>query len=304
MTKTSNDTAHSFPVHSHGCPRFCGAVFLAIAWLGFSAAQAQTTNYTLGTSALLEGPSAGSNSVVLAVTPSTGSWTATANAAWLHLSPANQSGTGSTNVVFSYDANFAQTRSGTLTIAGQTLTVTQAGSAYVTAGQLVPLVFSGVFNPFGVAVDGAGNVYIADIDDNAIKEWTPTNSTLTTLVSSNLSSPGGVAVDGAGNVYISDTGNNAIKEWSVANSNVTTLVSGLNGAIAADAAGNVYIADGGDKTIKEWNAANSSLTTLVTLGLVGPEGVAVDVAGNVYIADSVPDAEIGTMKEWTAANNT
>jgi hypothetical protein len=37
--------------------------------------------------------------------PATGAWTATANTAWLHLSLANQSGTGSTNVVFSFDAN-------------------------------------------------------------------------------------------------------------------------------------------------------------------------------------------------------
>ncbi|MGA2787174.1 MAG: glycosyl hydrolase family 28 protein, partial [Verrucomicrobiota bacterium] len=79
------------------------------------------TNDFLGTTALLEGPSAGSDSVVLAAI---GAWTATANAAWLHVSVANQSGTGSTNVIFSYDANPGATRGGTLTIAGQTLTVT------------------------------------------------------------------------------------------------------------------------------------------------------------------------------------
>lgn len=86
--------------------RLFGGRFIAIAlaWLAFSAAPAQATTYALGTATLLVGPAAGSNSVVLAVTPQTGVWTATTNAAWLHLSPANQSGTGSTNVVFSYDA--------------------------------------------------------------------------------------------------------------------------------------------------------------------------------------------------------
>ena len=121
--------------------------------------------YSLGTTALLEGPSAGSDSVVLAVTPEFGTWTATANATWLHLSPANQSGTGSTNVVFSFDANPGATRTGTLTIAGQTLTVTQAGSTYVAAGAVTTLVSSGLYYPYGVAVDGAGNVYIADTDN-------------------------------------------------------------------------------------------------------------------------------------------
>jgi DNA-binding beta-propeller fold protein YncE len=63
-----------------------------------------------------------------------------------------------------------------------------------------------------VAVDGAGNVYIAIPGHNAIKEWTAANNIVTTLVSSGLSIPYGVAVDGAGNVYIADTGHNAIKE--------------------------------------------------------------------------------------------
>src|SRR5450631_952371 len=80
---------------------------------------------TLGTTNLVEGPTAGSDSVVLAAN---GVWTATTNATWLHLSAANQSGTGSTNVIFTFDANTGATRTGTLTIAGQTLTITQAGS--------------------------------------------------------------------------------------------------------------------------------------------------------------------------------
>ena len=63
-----------------------------------------------------------------------------------------------------------------------------------------------------MAVDGAGNVYIADTSNNAIKEWNAATNTVTTLVSSGLSYPSGVAVDGAGNVYIADTYNSAIKE--------------------------------------------------------------------------------------------
>jgi subtilase family serine protease len=257
----------------------------------------------LGTATLLVSPAAGSNSVVLTVTPQTSFWTATTNAAWLHLSPANQSGRGSTNVVFSYDANPGATRSGTLTIAGQTLTVTQAGSTYIAAGAVTTLVSSGVGSPEGVAVDGAGNVYIADEYTAAIYEWTAANNTLTTLVSSGLYSPSGVAVDTAGNVYIADTANGAIKEWTAANSNVTTLVSsGLYDpfGVAVDGADNVYIADTDNGAIKEWTAANSNVTTLVSSGLYVPMGVAVDVAGNVYIGDTHNNA----IKKWTAANST
>jgi DNA-binding beta-propeller fold protein YncE len=291
-------------IHLNSSLRFCGRVLLALAWLALSAAPAQATTYALGTATLLVGPSAGTNSVVLAVTPATGTWTATTNATWLHLSPANQSGTGSTNVIFSYDANSGATRFGTLTIAGETLTVTQAGSTYVAAGPVTTL-STGLSGPNGVAVDSAGNVYIADTGHNAIEMWTMTNNTTTTLVSTGLSGPQGVAVDGADNVYIADTSNNAIEMWTVTNNTLTTLVStGLSGpqGVAVDGAGNVYIADTGNNAVEMWTVANSNMTTLVSTGSVSPNGVAVDGAGNVYIAGNFGFSGYGGIAEWTVAN--
>jgi hypothetical protein len=78
-----------------------------------------------------------------------------------------------------------------------------------------------------VAVDGGGNVYIADTGHNAIKEWSVLNNTVTTLVSSGLSNPYGVAVDGANNVYIADTSDNAIKESPYAFVDPTAKLEGL-----------------------------------------------------------------------------
>jgi len=143
---------------------------------------------TLGSTNILEGMLAGTNSVVLSVTPPNATWTATTNDIWLHLSAANQSGKGSTNVVFTFDANPGATRTGVLIIAGQTLTVTQAGSTYVAANPLTTLVSSNsitpLYSPNGVAVDRMGNVYIADTYDHAIKKWSVANSTVTTLAAS------------------------------------------------------------------------------------------------------------------------
>jgi hypothetical protein len=61
-------------------------------------------------------------------------------------------------------------------------------------------------------VDGAGNVYIADPPNNAVKEWVAASNAVITLGFTGLNYPWGVAVDKAGNVYIADTGDNAIKE--------------------------------------------------------------------------------------------
>ena len=293
-------SSHSSAAKFYRCLRCCGGLVLALAWLALSAAKAQTTNYALGTTNLLVGPAAGTNSVVLGVTPINGAWTATANAPWLHLSAANQSGTGSTNVVFNFDANPGAMRSGAITIADRTLAVTQAGSTYVAAGPVTTLVSAGLNGPIGVAVDRAGNVYIADTFHGAIKKWTAANNNVLTLVSSGLIIPEDVAVDNTGNVYIADSNNNAIKEWMPANSNVTTLVSsGLSNpaSVAVDSAGNAFIAELG--AIKEWTAANNTVVTLISSLQLYPMGIAVDAAGNVYFADVGNDA----IKEWMAANS-
>ena len=235
------------------------------------------------------GAAAGNASVQLVASPPTATWTAVSNASWLHLSPASTSGTGSALIQFSYDANpNTGSQSGTLTIAGQTLTVMQAGSSFVPVSLVTTLISQGLNLPYAVAVDSGGNLYIADTGHNAIQEWIAATQQMTTLVAAGLNGPHGVAVDGQGNVYIADAYNNAIKQWSPATQQVTTLVSsGLNFplGVAVDGQGNVYIADFGNNAIKQWNPATQQVTTLVGSGLSNPTGVAVDALGNVYIAD-------------------
>src|SRR5271165_1606777 len=176
----------------------------------FASRSSQATPFTLGTTFLYQGPASGSNSVVLGVNPASIPWTATNNGvSWLHLSAASQSGIGSTNVVFSYDSNPGATRSAALTIAGQPLFITQAGSTYVqTPSTLTTLVSSNLSNVNGVAVDTSGNVYFSDSGDNTVKKWVVASNIVVTLVSNNLSSPSAVAVDTSGNVYIADSGHN------------------------------------------------------------------------------------------------
>jgi len=256
---------------------------------------------TFGATSLTLGSAAGSNSVEIGFLPllAAPSWSATVNAAWMHL--ASASGTGAAIVPFTFDANpDPAVRTGAITLdSGVTLSVTQAGTSYIGPGPLFTLA-PGLSGPAGVAVDGSGNVYIADTGQNAIREWIAATQQVTTLAPAGLTSPHGVAVDGAGNVYIADTGDNAIKQWSATTQEVTTLVSaGLNQpvAVAVDGSGNVYIADSGNNAIEEWSAATQQMTALVSTGLSNPSGVAVDAAGNVYIADTGNNA----VKQWSAS---
>jgi hypothetical protein len=82
--------------------------------------------------------------------------------------------------------------------------------------QEITLVSSGLKGPRGVAVDGGGNVYIADTGNHAIELWNPVSRQLTQLFTQSLQAPSGVALDGQGNVYIADAANNTIKELTLA----------------------------------------------------------------------------------------
>ena len=254
--------------------------------LGQSIPVFQAATATLGFTALAEGPAAGTDSVLLAVSSATNGWSAGANAAWLHL--AATAGTGNSNLLFTFDANPGATRTGTLTIAGQTFTVTQAGATYVAANTAFTLVSSGLNAPNGLAVDTTGNLYVADTGNKAIKQWNLAGANLVTLVSTGLSAHCGVAVDGFGDVYISNSGSNFLQKWQAASSNLTVLVAtNLNypDGLAVNNAGAIYLADTTNNALKMWNPASGTLTALAT-GLANPNSVAVDVAGNLYVADN------------------
>ena len=243
------------------------------------------------------GSAAGSGSVLLTAG---GAWNASSNASWLQLSPGSTGGSGNALIQFSYSANQSTAaRTATLTIAGLTFTVTQAGTSYSPITLVTPLLSSGLNNPQGLAADAAGDVFIADTANNAIKQWNP-GTQQTALLSSAQNSPAAVAVDGFGNVYIADSGNHAIEEFTAPGQQLNTLVSGLSNpsGVAVDGQGNVYFSDTSNNAIEEWNAASQQVTTLVGSGLNNPTGVAVDTQGNVYFADSGNNS----IKQWASSN--
>lgn len=184
-------------------------------------------------------------------------------------------------------------------------------------------------NPLGVAVDNAGNVYVADTSNSTIRKITPSRivSTLAGLAGSTgdadgagnnarFFKPSGVAVDGAGNVYVADTINNAIRRITPAG--IVSTLAGAPGAsgstdglgsaarfnnpvgIAVDGPGNVYVADTLNNTIRKITPAGLVTTLAGLAGVRGsadgtgriarftsPNGVAADNAGNVYVGDSI-----------------
>lgn len=288
------------------CPMAAGDQLSVSVWNPQTGSGPFTTNlvvagdpsYTLSTYSVLVGNTAGNGSVELITN---GPWTATSNAPWLQLSASSNSGAGGGLIQFSYGSNSnAAAQTGTLTIAGLTFTVTQVGAGYSPALAVASLIASGLNAPQGVAVDGQGNVYIADTNNNAIEQWNAASGTLTPLVTG-LSGPTGVAVDASGNVYFADGGNHAIKEWNVTTQQVSVLLAGLGDpyGVALDAQANVYFSDASRNAIEKWTAAQGAVI-LDGMGLNDPLGLAVDGFGNIYFAnagnDSIAQLNLGAQQ--------
>jgi uncharacterized protein (TIGR03437 family) len=159
--------------------------------------------------------------------------------------------------------------------------------------------------PAGVAVDRAGNVYIADTGDHSIRK-VGTNGIISTIAGngwpsqgdlgdtllaslSSLTRPDDVFVDGSGNVFIADTGNGVVREI-LASTGIINLVAGSCTISSSSVSTNT------GETCSIGYSGDGALANLA--GLIEPTAVVVDSAGNVYIAEPADGRirEVSTIK--------
>jgi len=181
----------------------------------------------------------------------------------------------------SYGNNYAYNTGTAITPLIPVIKGLPSGGRHVTTANLG----SGFHNPLGVAVDAAGNVYVADNENHQVKKI-PFGENNPQIIGSGFKFPADVAVDAAGNVYVADYGNDAIKKIPVGGGTPIIIGSGFQGptGVAIDTRGNVYVADRSNYAVKEI-PANGGAPVTIGSGFNYPTGVAVDPAGNVYVAD-------------------
>ncbi len=193
--------------------------------------------------------------------------------------------------------------------------------------------------PYGIAVDAAGNLYIADKGNNRVREVSAAAPHDITTVAGNgtsgssgngglatqaeLDAPHGIAVDSYGNIFIADYGNNVVREVnavthdiSIYAGNGTGYYSGDGGpataatldepfGLAVDAAGNLYIADSGNAVIREVSAAAPHDISTVAgngdYGYGGDGGPAIDAV--LYSPDGVTVDAAGDIFIADTGNN-
>jgi sugar lactone lactonase YvrE len=207
-----------------------------------------------------------------------------------------------------------------ITTAGVVSTFAGSGNAGYNNGTGALASFN---EPTGIAIDGSGNLFIADAGNDLIREISPT-AAVTTIAGSDTSgyldgmgtataffNPLGVAVDGSDNVYVADAGNNVIRlissggtvstfAGSVSNSSNTTPSPFSNpSGVALGTGGNLFVANYLDNNILEVSSAgavslyagtdSAGMTNgpALTATFYYPNSVVVDANNNVYVSDGV-----------------
>lgn len=200
-----------------------------------------------------------------------------------------------------------------ITAAGVVSTFAGGGSAGYANATGTSALFN---NPSSLAIDGTGNIFVADFGNHVIRKITPAG-VVTTLAgvhspgflngtgsAAQFRNPHGIAIDAAGNLFVADQGNNAIRK--VTPDGVVTTVAGgpsqpdlLNfpAGIALDKAGNIFVADEGGRILECTTsnvllilAGGANLTGFVngdgtTARFNNPQAIAVDANNNIYVAD-------------------
>ncbi|MDB5974942.1 MAG: repeat containing protein [Nevskia sp.] len=160
----------------------------------------------------------------------------------------------------------------------------------------------GLSAPSGVAIDAAGNVWVADNQQvGALSKLSPTGAALspsTGYTGNGLAGSLGVAIDPSGHVWVADWfggGGTRVSKFNADGSAATgsPFKTGISGAIdfAINPAGEVWVVNYGNGTVTKLSAAGAVLTgPLSGNGLNFPTGIALDSAGNVWVANTSGDS--------------
>jgi sugar lactone lactonase YvrE len=156
--------------------------------------------------------------------------------------------------------------------------------------------------PVGMAVDGSGNVYVADENNGRVEKFSSSGTFLTQITLTAGPNPNhfpvALAVDGSGDLYVTDVASDTVLKYDSSGTLLTTWGAHGTGdgqfnfadGLAVDSSGNVYVTDVYNNRVEKFTSSGTFLAKWGSQGtgdgqFNGPDGVAVDSSGNVYVSD-------------------
>ena len=187
-----------------------------------------------------------------------------------------------------------------------TMSTVAGDQTWIYGGDGAPATQSSIFLPFGVAVDAAGDLFIADSSNNRIRRVDAGTGLISTVagngniggtgdgalaIAASLSNPSSIVLDAAGNLYFADSGNNVVRRVD-AFTGIITTVAGTMGAhgytgngsaataatlttpngISLDASNNLFIADTGNNVVRRVDGVTGIITTVAGTGAAAYTG--------------------------------
>ena len=148
---------------------------------------------------------------------------------------------------------------------------------------------NGLANPWGIAFDASGDLWVANLGDDSIKKFSTTGTLLSPTISeAAFSFPTGVALDNAGNLWVANANTNTIAKFSSTSGVLLgTLAVGLNGprGLTFDTSGNLWVSNYSNNTIVEFDSSGTLIQTLSPMFLSGPTGLAFDTSGDLWVSN-------------------
>lgn len=143
--------------------------------------------------------------------------------------------------------------------------------------------------PYGLAMDTAGTLYVAQYYAWTVSEYAKGSTTATTVIADGLQNPYGVAVDRHGTLFVSNNpGWISVYPYGSTNPSATITGEGLQhpAGLAVDEAGNLFIADLGAAKVFEVPAGTETVIQLQLADLVHPIGIAINQqSGEMWLTD-------------------